>query len=153
MTDKLPDLAADRRALRVCKKPIPVEARFATADGVCETLEGDVRYRAGDAILTGTQGEHWPVRRESFLSNYEAVPPTRPGENGAYRKMPSLAYALHLDEERDVPVGWQHDPLHGRPGDWLLQYADGSYGVVADDIFRETYSPISGETRWPPPEQ
>jgi PGDYG protein len=150
MTEKLPDIAADRRALRVCKKPIPIQVEFAPADGVCETLEGSVRYRAGDAILTGTKGEHWPIRRDSFLSNYEPVPPNAAGENGTYRKAPSLSYALLLDQEQEVPVGWQDDPLHGRPGDWLLQYADGSYGVVADDIFRETYDPAADETRWPP---
>ncbi|HEX8168345.1 MAG TPA: PGDYG domain-containing protein [Beijerinckiaceae bacterium] len=147
MTDALPDLAADPRALRVCKKPIPVQVEFAAADGVCETLEGPVRFRAGDAILTGVEGERWPVRREMFLSGYEPVPPVRAGENGSYRKRPTVAYALRLDRPRDVPVSWQDDPLHGRAGDWLLHYADGTYGVVRDPIFRKSYSPAPGEIR------
>lgn len=150
MTDPLPDLAADPRALRVCKKPDPLRADFAVSGGVCDTLEGPVHFQAGDAILTGTRGERWPVGRGQFLASYEPVPPTRAGENGAYRKAPSIAYALRLDRAREVPVGWQNDPLHGRPGDWLLQYADGSYGVVQDSIFRESYAPASGEGRWPP---
>jgi len=150
MTDALPDLTADPRALRVCKKPDPVRAEFAGADGVCDTLEGPVRYKAGDAILTGVRGERWPVERENFLASYEPVPPTRAGDDGNYRKAPSIAHALRLDQERGVPVGWQKDPLHGRPGDWLLQYADGTYGVVQDPIFRESYAPASGEGRWPP---
>ena len=150
MTDPLPDLAADPRALRVCKKPDPLRAEFAVSGGVCDTLEGPVHFRAGDAILTGMRGERWPVGRALFLASYEPVPPTRPGESGAYRKAPSIAYALRLDRAREVPVGWQNDPLHGRPGDWLLQYADGSYGVVQDSIFRESYAPASGEGRWPP---
>jgi hypothetical protein len=150
VSDELPDLAADPRALRVSKKPIPVRAEFATADGVCETLEGPVRFQAGDAIVTGPKGERWPIGRDAFSSTYEPVPPTRAGENGNYRKAPSLSFALRLDRARDVPVGWQNDPLHGRPGDWLLQYADGSCGVVRDEIFRHSYGPASGETRWPP---
>ena len=150
MTNHLPNLAADPRALRVCKKPIPVQVEFADADGTCDTLEGAVRFRAGDAILTGVQGERWPVGREAFLSSYEAVPPTRAGRNGTYRKAAVPAYAMRLDRPRDVPVGWQNDPLHGAPGDWLLQYADGSYGVLRDQIFRESYDPAPGETRWPP---
>jgi hypothetical protein len=150
MTDPLPDLAADPQALRVSKKPDPVRAEFAGADGVCDTLEGPVRYKAGDAILTGVRGERWPVARQSFLANYQPVPPTHAGDGGSYRKAPSLAHALRLDHERDVPVGWQKDPLHGRPGDWLLHYADGTYGVVQDSIFRESYAPASGESRWPP---
>ena len=150
MTDGPPDLATDDRALRVCKKALALRVEFATADGVCATLEGPVQYRAGDAILTGTRGECWPVRRDSFASSYEPVPPTRAGENGTYSKAPSLTFALQLDRPRDVPVDWQSDPLHGQPGDWLLQYADGSYGVVQDRIFRDSYAPAAGETRWPP---
>jgi hypothetical protein len=150
VTADLPDLSADPRALRVRKKPLPLRVEFATADGVCETLEGPVQYRAGDAILTGTRGERWPIKRDSFAASYEPVPPTRAGENGAYRKTPSLAFALRLDRPRDVPVGWQNDPLHGKPGDWLMQYSDGSHGVIRDEIFRDSYAPVSGETRWPP---
>ena len=50
-----------------------------------------------------------------------------------------------------MAVGWQTDLLHGRVGDWLLRYEDGNSGVVRDDIFRATYAPAPGETRWPPP--
>lgn len=145
------DIDRDPHALRVCKKPVPVDVEFATADGICQTLEGEVRFRAGDALLTGGQGERWPVRRDLFLSSYEAVPPARPGENGAYRKLPALAYALRLTEPAEVTVSWQNDPLRGQIGDWLIRYADGSHGIVQDSIFRDTYAPADGETRWPPP--
>jgi hypothetical protein len=151
VSDALPDLAADPRALRVIKKPIPVQVEFAVADGTCDTLEGPVRFRAGDAILTGIRGERWPIRRDAFLSSYEAAPPTHAGSNGTYRKGAAPAHALRLERRRDVPVGWQNDPLHGEPGDWLLQYADGSHGVLRDHILRESYDPAPGETRWPPP--
>jgi hypothetical protein len=152
MTDALPDLTADPDALRVLKKPLPVAVAFAASDGVCETLEGPVRYRSGDAILTGAQGEQWPVQRAAFLSSYETVPPTRSGEDGLYRKAPAIARARRLGAARTVPVGWQDDPLDARPGDWLLRYEDGSHGVLQDAIFRETYGPAPGETRWPPPD-
>lgn len=147
-----PNLTSDPRALRVCKKPIPVRVEFATAGGVCETLEGPVRYRAGDALLTGIKSERWPVKRDIFLSSYEPVPPTRAGADGTYRKAPAVAYALRVDRASEVPVSWQNDPLHARPGDWLLLYADGSYGVLQDSIFRGSYAPAPGEARWPPPQ-
>ena len=152
MTDGLPNVATDPRALRVCKKPVPVGAEIAIANGVCETMEGPVHFRAGDAILTGVRGERWPVQRDTFLASYHPVPPTRRGESGNYRKAPSVTYAVRLDAPREVPVGWQNDPLHGRPGDWLLQYADGTYSVIGDGVFRESYAPASGEMRWPPPQ-
>jgi len=148
--DPLPDLSTNPQALRVSKKPILVRVEFATADGVCETLEGPVRYRAGDAILTGIKGERWPVKPDTFFSSYEAVAPTKSAEGGNYRKAPSVAYACRVDRAQDVPVGWQDDPLHARPGDWLLQYPDGSYGVMQDSIFRDSYGAAAGEDRWPP---
>jgi len=152
VTDRLPDLAADPRALRVCKKPIPVQVEVAAADGTCETLEGPVRFRAGDALMTGVRGERWPVRRDVFRSTYEPLPPTEAGQAGAYRKVAAQAWAMRLDRPLDVPVGWHDDPLHGEPGDWLLHYADSTYGVLRDHIFRESYDPAAGEKRWPPPE-
>ncbi len=147
----IPDLIGLCRGLLVIKRPIDVVARFATADGTCKTLEGNVRYQAGDPILTGTRGEQWPVRRDFFLTSYDPIPPTIPGTDGLYRKRPTPVHALRLTQPLSVPVGWQDDPLQGRPGDWLLRYDDGSHGVVQDTIFRETYEPAPGETRWPPP--
>ena len=147
---ELPDLTADPAALRVRKRPVPVRIDFATADGTCQTLEGPVRYRRGDAVVTGTRGENWPITRDLALASYEPVPPTAPGEDGLYLKRPALARALRLRRPLAVPVGWQDDPLQGRPGDWLLRYADGSHGIVQDAIFRETYEPAADEPRWPP---
>jgi len=144
-----PDLTGDPRALRVRKRPMQVAVHLASADGVCQTLEGPVRYRSGDAILTGSRGEQWPVKRDSFLDSYEPVPPTAPATNGIYRKRPAPVLALRLDCALAVPVGLANDPLQARPGDWLLHYADGSHGVVNDAIFRETYQPADNETRWP----
>ncbi len=121
------------------KRPISVRVSFALQDGTCQTLEGPVGYRIGDAVLTGVRGEHWPVRRDLFVASYSPVPPTVAGQDGLYRKNPSVALALQLDRDTRVPVGWQPDALHGHPGDWLLRYDDGSHGVLQDAIFRETY--------------
>ena len=151
VTDDLPDLAAEPRALRVCKKPIPVQVEFATFEGTCETLEGSVRFRAGDAILTGVKGERWPVGREAFLSSYEAVPPTRTGSNGA------IARARH----RPMRCGWTSGGMcrsAGRMTRFTASPATGCCNMpmvpaacLRDQIFRESYDPAPGETRWPPP--
>jgi len=148
--DKLPDLPNDPDVLRVCKRPVPTRVTFSRADGVCDTLEGPVRYRAGDAILTGNRGEQWPVRRALFLAVYTPVPPTEFAEDGLYRKVPAIAYARRLDRPLATKVGHCDDPLLGRSGDWLLLYEDGSHGVIQDAIFRKSYSPAPNETRWPP---
>jgi hypothetical protein len=151
VTEEPPDLTTDPGALRVCKRPVAVRVTFARSGGVCETLEGRVHYRAGDAILTGVCGEQWPVRRGLFFAAYAPVPPTEAAEDGLYRKLPKIAYARRLDRSLPVKVGWDDDPLLGRAGDWLLRYEDGTHAVMRDAIFRASYGPAPGETRWPPP--
>ena len=64
---------------------------------------------------------------------------------------PTLARAVRGQARLKVPVGWLPDSIGAAPGDWLLRYADGEYGVVRDDIFRQIYQPAPGEARWPPP--
>jgi hypothetical protein len=138
----VPDLAAEPLACRVRKLPIPVTVSFAKSAGVIETLEGAVWHAPGDAILTGVQGEKWPVRHEVFATSYDPVPPTPSGQDGAYVKRPLDAWALQLRSTTTISVGHHDDPLRGHSGDWLLQYSDGSYGVLSDDIFRATYQQV-----------
>ncbi len=137
-----PDLATEAGACRVRKRPVAVSVWFAESDGTVDTLEGPVRHAAGDAILTGVHGERWPVRQEAFAASYDPVAPTKAGQPGVYVKHPVTALALRLRTVMTVPAGRHDDILHGRAGDWLLQYEDGSSGVVCDDIFRETYERI-----------
>lgn len=135
---KFPDLSNSSLALRAIKRPLPVKVSFAEADGVCQTLEGPVAYRKGDAILTGIAGENWPVERLKFDERYSPAEGTAPGSEGNYIKKPMTVFALRLDAPVAVsmPGG---GTLHGMPGDWLLQYAQGDYGIVKDEIFRATY--------------
>ena len=135
----------------VRKRSTAMSVRFALTGGTCETREGPVGYDAGDAIVTGTCGEEWPIERDRFLAGYEPISPTVRGQNGSYRKRPTVVQALRLDRPMRVSVGRQNDPLDAQPGDWLLRYEDGSNGVIQDSIFRETYEAAPGESRWPPP--
>ncbi|WP_250453106.1 PGDYG domain-containing protein [Caballeronia sp. ATUFL_M2_KS44] len=135
MSDELsmPDLTRDPDARRVIKRPVPVAVRFADSDGTCETLEGPVRFRAGDAIVTGTLNEQWPVSRDRFDETYERV------SEGVYRKRPVVAYAVLLKSSVNVRVGAQSDVIEGQPGDWLIQYEKGEYGIVDAEVFARVY--------------
>lgn len=69
------------------KKPIIVEAEQWDGnhhiDGIIygrthyepyvETLEGDMRVRPGDWIITGVKGERYPIKDEIFKLTYELV--------------------------------------------------------------------------------
>lgn len=135
MLSKETDISTWPNALQVCKLPLPVQARFAAVAGICGTLEGPVAYAAGDAILTGVQGEHWTMTRAKFDHAYVPLA----GVAGQYLKRPLNVWAAPLDSAIDVPLGDRRGTLHGVAGDWLLQYGPGDFGVVASDIFDKTY--------------
>ena len=129
------DLENETGVFRVMKKPIPLTVEFAKHDGVCRTKEGDVRYRKGDAIVTGTKGEQWPIQIAKFKETYQPVDK----EKGLYAKKPMQSLAKQMPMQFSVNVSWSKDPLIGKPGDWLLQYSKGDFGIVDKDIFDETY--------------
>jgi len=141
----VPDLTVDRRASRFIKRAIAVNVVFATENDSCHTLEGSVGVKAGDAVLTGVQGEKWPVQRHLFLQNYKPIVPTEVGQDGLYHKLPVVVLAMQLDCDLAVTVGWQADELQGHSGDWLILYPDGSHGIVQDAIFRSTYESADTE--------
>lgn len=132
------DLSEADGAVSVRKRPLPVQVVFAAEAGRLQTLEGPVGYLAGDAMLTGPLGEQWPVRRAQFEATYEPLPDTRLGGAGAYRKRPQVILARRLEAPATVSVG-RGDPITGRPGDWLVQYGPGEFGIVAEAVFAKTY--------------
>ena len=160
------DLFADPSAVWACKRPIVVRVEFADADGAMETLEGRVSYRAGDALLAGTRGDRWPVAAARFFEDYEpsadesvggpephdaddaarAAPTPRAGVH-RYTKKPRFVRARRMPEQFVVRVGVAGERLRGGPGDWLVQYREGEYGVVSAGPFAETYSIVEGSRR------
>ncbi len=138
------DLAANPRRRKVRKRPIPVLVTFAESGGTLETLEGSVPYEAGDAILTGVRGERWPVTRQTFLDRYDPSVGTDAGRDGSYTRRPEILFAVQL-APGDDPVQITTDSgglLTARAGDWVVQYAAEDFGVVAPDIFEETYEDV-----------
>jgi hypothetical protein len=120
-----------------------VDVRFADRECIVRTAEGEVRAKPGDAILTGTSGEHWRVSRSHFSDKYEPVPPTAEGESGPYRAKPYRVLALRMGEEFRVLLSDGTSELMGRAGDWLVDYGDGSLGIVSPLIFDSTYEVVS----------
>jgi hypothetical protein len=133
------DFVKQAEAFRARKKPVRVSVTFAATDGVCLTREGQVSYRRGDAVVTGTEGEQWPVRADRFSELYRPVPPTTFGSDGDYSSVSRDVLAWRLDTALMVRIGSSRDRLHGAAGDWLLQYEDGAYGIVSPEIFESTY--------------
>ena len=140
LSEKTPlNLAGDPRTVRAVKRPMPTPVRFAETDGCCETREGNVAYRAGDAILSGVEGEIWPISRSRFDVMYEPAPPLSRGEEGRYVRHPTPVLALQLERPVEVAVGWRRDPLQGAAGDWLVEYSSDDHAIVAASVFSKTY--------------
>jgi hypothetical protein len=134
------DVAKMKGAVLTYKLPLPLDTHFATSDGVVKTKEGEVPYVAGDAIMTGTQGEQWPIVRKNFEATYEPVNEGQEmGSDGKYAKRKIMVFAVRMETPFTVNVSWQDTPLHGQAGDWLVQYGKDDYGIVVKSIFEETY--------------
>ena len=128
-----------RSCVRARKRAHIVQVRF--ADHACEvgTREGVVHAQPGDAIVTGMFGEHWPVCRDFFDARYEAISPLEAGAPGSYLSLPIEVVATPMHAPFEVVLADGHSRLHGQAGDWLVDYGEGSLGVVNADIFKATY--------------
>ena len=52
------------------KRPIPIEAIQQTEAFTVETLEGTLRGKPGDYLVTGVRGEQYPCDKEIFEETY-----------------------------------------------------------------------------------
>jgi hypothetical protein len=138
-----PEISEDPRAVTARKLEREVQVRFAGSDCIVTTREGAVQARTGDAIITGTAGEHWRVSRARFADKYRPKGATAAGESGPYLSRPYEILALLMNEAFEVMLADGVSRLKGLEGDWLVDYGDGSLGVVAPDIFATTYQIIS----------
>ncbi len=136
--------------VRARKRRLVVNVSFADRDGIVQTQEGDVRMHAGDAVITGPSEEQWPVSRRRFESKYRPVPPGQAGAPGAYESVPVHVLALPMKEPFEALLPDGVSRLHGNSGDWLIDYGDGSLGVVAGALFDTFYERELGRPRRAP---
>jgi hypothetical protein len=119
-----------------------VEVRFATEACTVETPEGVVHAQPGDAILTTDAGERWRVSLAHFAEKYRPLPPTPAGRGGTYESLPIEVLALQMYAPFGVVLADGLSRLTGRAGDWLVDYGDGSLGIVAGPVFARSYDII-----------
>ncbi|HOI66839.1 MAG TPA: PGDYG domain-containing protein [Thiomonas arsenitoxydans] len=136
------DLRTDPLAATYIKREI-VQVQFAVDSGELTSREGPNRYAAGDAIITGATGDRWSVSRARFEARYQALAPTSMGQNGAYINQPIPVLARQMPAPFRMARSAGGDLLRGNPGDWLLQYAPGDYGVVEQGRFAQVYRKVA----------
>jgi hypothetical protein len=132
-------LSSDPRHVAARKLEREVQVRFTPDVCSVQTPEGLVHAQPGDAILTGIAGERWRVSRAHFAAKYRPRPPTQPGEAGPYLSLRNRILALQMSEPFEVLLADGRSKLTGRASDWLVDYGDGSLGIVSQPIFATTY--------------
>ncbi len=135
------DLRNDPHAALYVKHEI-VQVCFANSDGGLISQEGLNRYSAGDAMITGSTGNHWIVSRDRFDARYEPIAPVKAGGDGAYRNRPIPVLAKQLHEPFSIDRSAGGDRLCGGAGDWLMQYGPQDFGIVDKNRFEQVYQPF-----------
>jgi hypothetical protein len=135
-------VSADPRRIFARKLEREVDVRFTPVACTVQTAEGLVHAAPGDAIITGTAGEHWRVSHARFADKYRPVPPTLAGQAGRYVSLPNRIMAVPMTEPFEVLLADGVSRLSGLAGEWLVDYGDGSLGIVSPAIFATTYEII-----------
>ena len=135
------DLRDDPQAASYIKRET-VQVQFAVDSGELTSREGPNRYAAGDAIITGATGDRWSVSRARFEARYRTLGDAAMGQDGPYVNQPIPVLARRMTHSFRMARSAGGDLLHGKAGDWLLQYAPGDYGVVEQGRFAQVYRPL-----------
>ena len=134
----------DPRRVFARKRIRNVQVQFADQPTTVTTREGIVHAMPGDAIMTGPEGDRWRVSRARFSEKYIPVPPTVTGAAGQYSSLPIKVIAVPMKAPFAVLLADGVSTLQGKSGDWLVDYGDGSLGIVAASIFMSTYEIVTG---------
>lgn len=133
----------DPRHVVARKLELEVQVQFTPTACTVQSLEGIVHAQPGDALLTGAAGEKWRVSKAHFAQKYRPAPATVAGQDGTYVSSPNRVLALQPPEPFEVLLADGKSTLQGRVGDWLVDYGDGSLGIVSQAIFPTTYEIVS----------
>ncbi len=136
------DLRNDPGAQGYVKQEV-VEVRFATRAGAINSREGLNHYVPGDALITGSTGDHWSVSRDRFDAKYQPEPGIAHGQNGRYRNLPMPVLAIQQQTAFRAERCAGGDVISGKAGDWLMQYAANDHGIVENAKFHRVYKLVN----------
>ncbi len=123
------------------RKPVELLARPVTEECQVETWEGARTAHVGDYIMTGVQGEHWPVPGWQFDELYEILGPSpqhkdllrvrkRIREVPVYQTYEAFQYVLRGEKFR---VG---------PGYFIISYGEEDRFPCESSVFFQTFEII-----------
>lgn len=132
----------DSGKINVQKKIFETQYRIADVPGTIETLEGPTKYKAGEYIMTGTEGEQYAISPERF---HELK--TDLGNGRCINKVkPMTAKLADHDGDLTTPDGRVLEYKAGK--NYIVRYGKDDYGVVKLNIFSNTYDIIPPRYRF-----
>lgn len=132
-TTKVDEKWFEEGSFKAFKRPAKEPFEIAKKDGTIQTLEGPVSYKKGFYIMTGPNGEKYPITPESFAKLKV--------DNGDGTASPKkiVKAAKIADHSGSVNTSWG-EILHYSPGvDVIVRHGPNDYGVVKKEIFDKTY--------------
>ena len=122
-------------AFKIPDKREPFE--IASTGGVLKTLEGPVEYNSGDYIMTGPNGEQYPISPETF----DKLKTDNGDGTASPKKIVKLAKVA--DHDGFVILSYNGSRLNYNTGqDIIVRHGPNDYGVVKKDIFAKTYERV-----------
>lgn len=114
------------------KQPAQEKYEVAQQAGTVQTLEGPVQYEAGHYIMTGPNGEQYPITPEKFHSLKDDL------GNGIATPKKIMKIAKLADHDGVIHTSWG-DLNYTAGNDYIVRHGTGDYGAVKKDIFAQTY--------------
>ena len=113
-----PNLEECKESFKTYKKPIRLKYRKSDEEEKIKTKEGVVKCDKGDFVMTGTEGENWPIKSKTFKNTYNLLNE----EYASKKKM--IVKAIKMNMIFRVKVNWCEDILTGKKGDYLIEYSN-----------------------------
>lgn len=120
-----------------CRRPIILTAERVFEQQTIETWEGRRTAYPGDFVMTGTEGEHWPVTAESFDRLYDIIAQDDDGRTVRVQKKPLNVPCYQVYQPIDFII--RAEPFHAEAGYFLIYYSADDIYPCAPDVFFDTF--------------
>lgn len=129
---------AGGRGRPALKLPQIVYAKPVIQEALIATREGSVMALVGDYLLCDADGNEWPVSKQHFDCSYDIIGYENDGRIKSQGRSVNVE-VIQLSDAISVPIRSNGATLLGRPGDWLIRYSSGDFGIVASHLFVRSY--------------
>lgn len=120
------------------RTPNFVYAERVDANVAVSTREGIVLAYIGDYLLFDAEKNQWPISEEHLRHHYDVV---EQKDDGRYKLRAKCVevHAIELTQAISILIRADGSRLSGAPGDWLVRYSSGDFGIVAKHLFADSY--------------